>query len=395
VNTGVQSYILLVPTLVVFLALEVFLIRRRGGTIDRREYLQNVTLSFGMAIVDLLVMGANFSVYAAILPFSLFEIKPTPAVYLASLLLVDFVFYWAHVGGHRFPFFWPVHSVHHQVKEYNLSAGFRQPWFHKTNAFLFFFILAFIGIPIPVLSSVYAAVVVSQFWLHTETTPREIPVLSWIVMTPTQHRVHHGTNPKYLDRNFGVLFSFWDRIFGTYTPERAPVHYGVSDEFDQSNIFWVNIFPWLVFGKRLRAAIREGRGFAYFFGRYRSPLVVEDPYRKWPIVDRPEGYVETTIYSAGYFFAQNSILAGLAIFCITSPLPFASQMILGLSILISFGWIGLLYDRKRVPPGAEPLRIALYAAVLGFLRPELAVVFLVAEFAVWTAFRFPRRSLAR
>ncbi len=186
-------------------------------------------------------------------------------------------------------------------------------------------------------------------------------------MTPSQHRVHHGTNPEYIDKNLGVLFSFWDRIFGSYVPERVPVRYGITEVFDQRNVFWVNFFPWISFATRARSAFREGRGAAYLIGRYQSEVTVPDPYSDFPEVTERKGFARI-LHSAPYFYLQSVFLMGIALYAVLVPASFPEQVLTALFIFASFGWLGLLLDRKRVPLVIEGIRITGLIVLLAVFR---------------------------
>lgn len=153
---------------------------------------------------------------------------------------VDFCYYWYHRCSHRCTFLWIGHSVHHQSEHYNLSVALRQSFFQTITSWVFFLPLALIGFPISMFVIVYACNTIYQFWIHTQSI-RQLGWLEYVFNTPSHHRVHHGKNPQYIDKNYAGSLIIWDKLFGTFEPEQAPVEYGVTEPLDSWNPFYANI----------------------------------------------------------------------------------------------------------------------------------------------------------
>ena len=146
--------------------------------------------------------------------------------WLIAVVLADFISYWYHRLEHGSRLFWAHHRVHHSSEEFSLNTSFRLAW----HEFLIFWIyvlpmLALGFAPLQAMLS-FKIVVIYHIWIHNQKVPR-LPWLEQVFVGPSFHRVHHGVNPRYLDRNFGVMLSIWDRLFGTFTPEEEPVRYGL------------------------------------------------------------------------------------------------------------------------------------------------------------------------
>jgi hypothetical protein len=150
------------------------------------------------------------------------------AKWIVLFVLIDLIYYVYHWMSHRVSWMWAVHGVHHQSEDYNFSVGLRQAWLHKLTAFWTPIPLALIGFEL----SDYVLVLVIhsslQIWTHTQLLPNRIPWLERVLVTPSHHRVHHGQNPQYIDKNFGALLSVWDYLFETYEPEAERVLFGVK-----------------------------------------------------------------------------------------------------------------------------------------------------------------------
>jgi alkylglycerol monooxygenase len=144
-----------------------------------------------------------------------------------AVLLYDFCDYWLHRVSHESALFWAAHVVHHQSRRFNLSTALRQESAYALSGWMFFLPLAVVGVP-PVQFAIAGIVVLFyQFWIHTEHIGSLGPLDRWL-STPSNHRVHHSTNERYLDRNYGAILVVWDRLFGTFEPESEPCVYGTT-----------------------------------------------------------------------------------------------------------------------------------------------------------------------
>lgn len=174
----------------------------------------------------------------------LFEISSTSvAAWVAILFGVDFCYYWFHRVSHRMNAPWAAHIVHHQSEEYNLAVALRQSVFQGWFSWIFYLPLAVVGFPPAMFLAMSAFDTLYQFWIHTRAIDKLGP-LEWIMNTPSHHRVHHGRNPQYLDKNYAGIFILWDRMFGTFEPEVEPVVYGVTEPLNSWNPLWANFHYW-------------------------------------------------------------------------------------------------------------------------------------------------------
>jgi sterol desaturase/sphingolipid hydroxylase (fatty acid hydroxylase superfamily) len=170
-----------------------------------------------------------------------------------AAVLWDFCYYWNHRLGHEISILWAAHAVHHQSEEYNLSTALRQTSSSFIFSWIFYVPLFLIGIPADVLITVAAANLIYQFWVHTRFVDR-LGVLDRIFVTPSNHRVHHAQNERYIDKNYGGIFILWDRMFGTFAEESddEPVIFGVRKPLANWNPFWANfqVYNYLLFDAR-------------------------------------------------------------------------------------------------------------------------------------------------
>jgi sterol desaturase/sphingolipid hydroxylase (fatty acid hydroxylase superfamily) len=157
-----------------------------------------------------------------------------PAALLLAVLAWDFIYYWNHRLMHESRYMWAVHVVHHSSERYNLSTALRQPVADALGTFVPYSALALVGIRPELISSARGINLLYQYWIHTDAIRRLGP-LEKVLNTPSHHRVHHGSNRQYLDRNHGSMLIVWDRLFGTFEREREPVVYGLTKNIKTFN----------------------------------------------------------------------------------------------------------------------------------------------------------------
>ena len=161
-------------------------------------------------------------------------------VWVAGLITYDFCYYWHHRLGHESAIFWASHVVHHQSQEFNLSTALRQTSSGALLGWLFYLPMAVIGIPPQVFAVAALIDLLYQYWIHTEHVGR----LGWldrILATPSNHRVHHAINDRYVDRNYGGILIIWDRLFGSFEPETERCVYGTRAPLDSWDPIWANV----------------------------------------------------------------------------------------------------------------------------------------------------------
>ena len=177
---------------------------------------------------------------------------PLWTIYVFAFVAWDFCFYWLHRLHHQWPALWAVHEVHHQGEYFSLSLGIRNSWFSSLTSIPFFTILAVLGVPLEVFIVVSSIHYLIQFYNHTRLVNKS-GWLEYIFVTPSHHRVHHGKNKEYINKNHSGTFVIWDKMFGTFQAERVDIaiEYGIRNPVNSHNPMWQNgkpISEWL--GKR-------------------------------------------------------------------------------------------------------------------------------------------------
>jgi sterol desaturase/sphingolipid hydroxylase (fatty acid hydroxylase superfamily) len=165
-----------------------------------------------------------------------YTFKETAVVFTGTFIFIDFLYYWYHRISHVVKIFWAFHLVHHSSLLMNLTTSYRLNWFGALVTPLFFIPAAIAGLPPNFISVAFAINLMYQFFLHTEAIGK-LGFMEGIINTPSAHRVHHGSNKIYLDKNFGGVLMLWDKLFGTYTSETEKVKYGITTGFVSYNPF--------------------------------------------------------------------------------------------------------------------------------------------------------------
>ena len=169
--------------------------------------------------------------------------QSNPITWVVAMLGVDFCFYWYHRFCHRVNWAWATHAVHHHSEDYNLAVALRQPFLAKYFSWMFYIPILFLGVPPIVIMGSLAFNLLYQFWIHTQLIGK-MGTFEFLFNTPSHHRVHHGTNPQYIDKNYGGVLIVWDRLFGTFAQEDETVTYGTIKPVRSWNAIWSNFVVW-------------------------------------------------------------------------------------------------------------------------------------------------------
>ena len=251
---------LAVPFFLLAILLEWGIDRFRGSGLYRANDAINslsagtlsTTFGYFTGFLALLVWGLVLENFALIdMPLEWFDTSARGILlWIIAALAWDLSYYWFHRLSHVVSIFWAAHAVHHQSEDYNLSTALRQTSTGFVFKWLFYVPLFLIGFPLEVLMPVYAVNLIYQFWVHTQIVRRMGP-LDYILVTPSNHRVHHAQNERYIDKNYGGILILWDRLFGTFQDEVEddPVVFGVRKPLSSWNPFWANlqVYDYLLF----------------------------------------------------------------------------------------------------------------------------------------------------
>ena len=210
-----------------------------------------------------LALVAYAAIYAYLAPWHL----PVDAWYTWVILIVgvDFLFYWYHRIAHRVRVVWATHQAHHSSEYYNFATALRQKW-NNSGEIVMWIPLPLIGIPPWMVFVGFSVNLVFQFFVHTEHVDRLPRPIEYVFNTPSHHRVHHGCDPEYLDRNYGGILILWDRMFGTFQEETHRPTYGLTKPVGTYNILTLQGHEYAAIGRDVAAADTWRHKFGYVFG---------------------------------------------------------------------------------------------------------------------------------
>jgi hypothetical protein len=308
-----------------------------------------------------------------------FTIDSNGLTLIALILGVDFFYYWFHRMSHEVNFLWAAHIVHHQSEDYNLSVALRQSWFQGWFSWTFYLPLAIAGFDPSITFTVVAFNTLYQFWIHT-TTIKNLGPLEWVFNTPSHHRVHHGTNPKYIDRNHAGSFIIWDRMFGTFVNEEEEPVYGITKPLASWNPIWANFHYWLELWElskksrgldKVRVFVKPPGWQPEYLGGFQAPPEIDlSIYRKFEY----DGMKHDHIYVLFVFMLCLSLSSAILFLKDgLSPIPLYTTMAY---LLVTLGISGGLMENRKWLIPAEYTRIfaGLVVTLLYWEHPYFTVI---------------------
>ncbi|HMH20272.1 MAG TPA: sterol desaturase family protein [Puia sp.] len=255
-----------IPGFIILLCLEAwFSWKENKAFYETKDTFSNLAMGIGNLATGLITKAMIFGLFTLLYQWRFFTLDGSRWWHWALAFFADdFSYYWFHRSSHHVNWFWASHVVHHSSKKYNLSAALRQTWTgNLTGAFLFWCWMPLAGFHPVIVLMMQSISLIYQFWIHTEAVQQLPRPVELIFNTPSHHRVHHGTDLKYLDRNHGGILIIWDRMFGTFRKEEERPVYGLTRNIGSFNPFIVAFKTW---GELFRKA--AGSGSLRNFFRY-------------------------------------------------------------------------------------------------------------------------------
>lgn len=262
---------LAIPLFVIAILLELVVIRflKRRGDYETRDTLTSLLMGVGNVVSGLLLGFIAFGVLMWAWEFRIMDLGTSWWVIALCFVLDDLRYYWYHRIAHRCRWVWAEHVNHHSSQHYNLSTALRQSWTGTfTGMFILRIPLALLGFHPVLLLFVGGLNLVYQFWIHTEVIGKMWKPIEAIFNTPSHHRVHHATNPRYLDSNYAGTLIIWDRMFGTFVPEldEDMPHYGIVKNIGTFNPVKVAFHEWTdMFKDAFQPGLSVTERLAYLF----------------------------------------------------------------------------------------------------------------------------------
>ena len=260
-----------IPAFIALLLLEAAWARRHRGDpavrgFERRDTAASLAMGLGNVAINAVTKLGAVALFAWGYEHRVLDLGRPDRVWSWVVLLFaeDLCYYWFHRLHHEVRVLWAAHESHHSSQYFNLSTALRQPWVTPITGPIFWLPLALVGFPPVMILTAQAWSLLYQFWLHTEAV-RSLGPLEYVMNTPSHHRVHHGKNVEYLDRNHAGIFILWDRLFGTFEPERARVRYGLTKDISTYNPVAIGLGAFGAIARDVARAPSLGAALGYVF----------------------------------------------------------------------------------------------------------------------------------
>ena len=388
-------YVYAIPIFMLLIGIEVIVTAIRKKDFYRLNDAIN-SLSTGMIYVTSSQI-INFGIYAFVFHhFAIFSLDSQNWwVWVAGFMLKDFFYYWDHRYSHEINILWATHSVHHQSEEYNLTTALRQPSTGFLLGWIFYIPMALIGIPPLIYIVVSLANLLYAFWLHT----RHINKLGWFdrhFASPSNHRVHHAKNRRYLDKNYGGIFMWWDRMFGTFEAEDdeyEEIRYGTLKPLRSWNPIWANLHLYaFMFKDALRTSKFFDR-FALWFKKtgYR-PRDIAKPMKMPDIFNYQNFDPKISKINKVYIVIQFALLAIVTniLVGLYNLIPYWQSVYWVVLLCVNLVFIGWMLEAEERMLTYEALRLSLSLVcifVANSIWPQLSA--LIWEiFSIWAVLSF-------
>ncbi|WP_116798453.1 sterol desaturase family protein [Flavobacterium sp. 103] len=256
-----------VPFFASFMLLEYYISKRKNKEVHHfNESVANINVGIAERISDLLTTGTFFFIFSWLhTNFSIFSIESSATTWILLFLATDLVWYWYHRLGHTVNLFWATHIVHHQSDDFNYTAAARITVFQAVARGLFWCVLPIIGFKAEMITVLLLIHGTYPFFTHTQLVGK-LGWLEYIIVTPSHHRVHHSSNPEYLDKNYGDMLIIWDKIFGTYVEETNESQYGLTKSLGSYSFLWQHFHYVLELGVAFRMAKTFKQKLKVIFG---------------------------------------------------------------------------------------------------------------------------------
>lgn len=294
-----------------------------------------------------------------------------PWAWVGMVVAHDLAYYWFHRLSHRINLLWAAHVVHHQGEDYNFTVSLRQGTVATWVTFAFYLPLALFGFGVEMFLVVHGVYQIYQFFVHTQLCPRLGP-LEWVLATPRHHRVHHGRDAEYLDKNYGGFFIVWDRMFGTFAEETSEPEVGSLAGIHSWSPVWANLG---YFGALARKS-GEAQGLAAKLRVWMGPPEGELPKEAFAGIEVPRYDSRPARGLASYAAAQMTVGLGAMFYLLFAreqlePWP---QVTLGVGVVLTLVTASAILDRRPWATRAELLRLAALTPAAWIVNPHTVVL---------------------
>jgi sterol desaturase/sphingolipid hydroxylase (fatty acid hydroxylase superfamily) len=255
------------PVMFLFVLIEWYISKRQSHHLyDKKDSIGSICVGVGNVIINTFLKVSMFYIVIIIYNAIPWRMHFSWWTLIPCYLIFDLASYWSHRISHQQRFWWATHVVHHSSEQYNLTVSFRLSWMQNLKLIFFMPVMLISFHPIIFFITSQIAVLF-QFWVHTEYIRRLPRIIEYIFATPSNHRVHHGSQEKYINKNYGATFIFWDRLFGTYQAEEEQAEYGLTSPIEHKmNPLYLNFHEYSDIWKDMRGAKGFKKKLFFLFG---------------------------------------------------------------------------------------------------------------------------------
>ncbi len=381
----INPIVLSIPIFFILIGIELIIERFTNKKLyNLPDAIANLSCGITSQLSGLFLTIIGVGVYQVIFEnAALFTLERNWLYWVVLFLLVDLAYYWAHRMSHEVNLFWGGHVVHHQSEEYNFSVALRQSSIQIIWTFAFNLPMALVGFRTMDFVLVSALNTLYQFWIHTETI-KKMGWFEYIFNTPSHHRVHHGRNPKYIDKNHAGVLIIWDKMFGTFQVEEERPVYGITKPINSWNAIWANANHYVEMSSEIKQIPSWKDRFLYLvkkpgwlpasLGGYRSaPEIDMTAYKKYETVSA----MALNLY---VLFQYVLCLAGTALFLFNAnKFIFSEKAFVAVLISVTVVNCGVLFEKRPWVKWSELARIILYPILfLWFFTSDLNIIMIAS-----------------
>ncbi len=391
---NIDPVVLSIPLYFLLIGIElIWEARSRKGVYRINDALTNISCGISSQVTGALWNVLSVLAFAFVYEYSIFKIEDNWFTWIILFMLIDLMYYWYHRASHEVNFLWNVsHVVHHQSEDYNLSVALRQASFGGVFSMMFYLPLAFLGFSPTAFVLLKGFNLIYQFWIHTEAIEKMPRWFEYIFNTPSHHRVHHGRNPKYIDRNHAGTLIIWDRMFGTFQKEEEKPTYGVTKPVMTWNPVWANVMPVVDMSKqfvqtpgfmnKMKVLFYKPGWQPAELGGYQPAPDIDPAYSKFA--------TKTSLGLNTYLIAQYILLlVGTALFLFNhQQFGMDAKLVSAGFILLTIVSFGMLLENRKTWKIIETIRNICLPVISFFYFPSLLIPTIVVAvlFSGWFIF---------
>lgn len=373
--TKINFLALAVPFFIGFILLEYYVSCKRKKRVHQfEESIANLNVGIAERVTDLLTTGAFYFVFSWIYShYAIFDIRPSFITWVLIFLVTDFVWYWYHRFGHKVNLFWSVHVVHHQSDDFNYTVSTRITIFQAIARGLFWSVLPLLGFPPDMIAIFLIIHGVYPFFTHTQLVGK-LGWLEYVFVTPSHHRVHHSSNPEYLDKNYGDILIIWDKLLGTFAEEKSEPKYGLTKPLNSYSFLWQHFH----FQLELLLALKEAKGvkakLKVLLGKPDDIDPVHREYLERKLLNRNKQSMQ---FALQRLILLNTVITLVILFftlLLTEYFTTEQQILLCLFILISIVNSGAMIEQKRWVFYLDYIRLLLIGLILYAFIPSGSIL---------------------